>query len=148
MEKYTLSIVTKTLTISKAFEKAAANPTSEEFNLYMKLIQEIPELKVCRQTHKTPSKYRNQTGEEFNCNQFKNLTYEKMEKFVSALPDGDVYMIQFVQIKAAAALQPSPYALVRKWFIAQFPEFRTAPWVYFENQVDVIKATDIIKAAA
>ena len=147
MEKYKLSIVSKTLNISKAFEKAAADPTSEEYALYMKLTQEIPDLKVCRQTHKTPSRYRNGAGEVFTCNQFKNLTYEKMEKFMAALPNGSIYLSQYECVRAAATALTAPYALVCRWFIKQFPEFRTAPWIYFEKKAEVIKAADMIKPA-
>ena len=148
MEKYTLSIVTKTLTISKAFEKAAENHASEEFNLYRKLIQEIPDLKVCRQTHRTPSKYCNKAGEVFTCNQFKNLTYERMEQFICALPNKAEYMTQYEKIKAAAAVQTSPYTMVRTWFLLQFPQFRSSPWTYFEKPIEVVQATEIIKVAA
>ena len=149
MEQYKLSIITKTLTISKAFEKATSDPTSEEYALYMTLIKDIPDLKVCRQTHKTPSKYRNKQGEEFSCNQFKNLTIDRMDRFIDSLPNKHLYKRQYDQIKIAARLQASPYALIRTWFVAQFPKFRTEPWIYYEKPVEVVKAADhLIKAAS
>jgi hypothetical protein len=148
MEQYKLSIISKTLTISKAFEKATSDPTSEEYALYMQLIKDIPDLKVCRKTHKTPSKYCNKNGEEFRCNQFKNLTIDRMDRFIDSLPNKHLYKRQYDQIKSAACLQPSPYALIRTWFVAQFPKFRTEPWIYYEKPVDVVKAADMIKAAS
>ena len=148
MEKYKLCIVSKTLTITKAFENAATDPASEEYALYMKLTQEIPDLKVCRQTHKTPRRYHNEVGEEFTCNQFKNLTYKNMERFMMALPNGAIYMSQYTTVRAAATVLTAPYVLVRSWFLKQFPEYRTAPWIYFEKKAEVIKATDIIKPAS
>ena len=48
MEKYKLDVVNKTLTISKAFADALANPTENcpEYDLYTRLMQEIPGLTV------------------------------------------------------------------------------------------------------
>lgn len=148
MEKYTLSIVAKTLTISKAFEKAASDPTSEEFTLYQALTQQIPDLKVSRITHRKPAKYVNSEGEEFACCQFKNLTYERMEKFMSALPKSEEYTKEYEFLKAAAATHPSPYAVVRRWFVAQFPEFRSAPWSYFEKPVEILRAQPFLEDRA
>ena len=140
MEKYTLSIVNKTLTISKAFEKAASNPESKEFKLYQKLTRQIPDLKVSRVTHRKPTSYVNKDGEEFSCCQFKNLTYERMEKFMSALPKSEEYTKEYEFLKAVAAVHPSPYAVVRRWSAKQFPEFRSAPWTYFEKPVEILRA--------
>lgn len=148
MEKYTLSIVNKTLIISKAFEKAASDPNSKEFKLYQELTQNIPDLKVSRITHRKPTKYVNSEGEEFACCQFKNLTYERMEKFMSALPKSEEYTKEYEFLKAAAATHPSPYAVVRRWFVAQFPEFRSAPWEYFEKTVEPIRAHAFLKECA
>lgn len=146
MEGYKLSIIEKTLTITKAFEDEVSKGNGAEYDLYMKLIREIPDLKVVRKTHKTPSKYRSKSGEKFRCNQFKNLKYQNMEKFINGLPDSSEYMKQYRTIKnCAAPPQNSPYALVRKWFIMQFPEFRTQPWVYLFEKVDVVKAEPFLK---
>ena len=145
MEKYTLSIVNKTLVISKAFERAASNPNSEEFALYQALTQQIPDLKISRITHKKPTKYVNKDGEEFGCCQFKNLTYERMEKFMSALPKSEDFTKEYEFLKAAAATHPSPYAVVRRWFVAQFPEFRSAPWEYFEKPVALLPAKNFLQ---
>ena len=35
----------------------------------------------------------------------------------------------------------SRYTAVRKWFVAQFPEFRKNPLFYLYNKPEVIKAT-------
>lgn len=148
MEKYTLSIVNKTLIISKAFEKAASDPNSKEFKLYQELTQNIPDLKVSRIAHRKPTKYVNSEGEEFACCQFKNLTYERMEKFMSALPKSEEYTKEYEFLKSAAATHPSPYAVVRRWFVAQFPEFRSAPWSYFEKPVEILRAQPFLEDRA
>ena len=146
MESYKINLISKTLTITKAFEDAASNVNSEEYKLYQKLIHEIPELKIVRKTHRTPSKYKTKNGEEFRCNQFKNLTYDNMEKFIDALPNNREYKAQFIFAKtAAAAVQTNGYAVVRRWFAEQFPEFRKQPMSYLYNQPKLIYFKDILE---
>lgn len=148
MEKYSLSIVTKTLAVSKAFEKAASDPKTEEFALYQELTARIPGLKVSRITHKKPVSYVNKDGEEFTCCQFKNLTYERMRTFISALPQKEQYEKEYELLLNAAATHPSPYAVVRRWFAKQFPEFRSAPWTYFEKPAELLPAKAFLKDCA
>ena len=85
MKGYTLSLSAKTLTITKSFEDAVSKGEGEAYDLYTKFMREIPGLTVVRKTHKTPTKYTNNQGEKFNCNQFKNLTYDNMEGFINGI---------------------------------------------------------------
>ena len=88
MKGYTLSLATKTLTITKAFEDAVSKGEGEAYDLYTKFMREIPGLTVVRKTHKTPTKYTSKsTGETFNCNQFKNLKYENMREFIGRVSE-------------------------------------------------------------
>lgn len=148
MEKYKLDVVNKTLAISKAFADAIANPTNEceEYKLYTRLMREIPGLTVVRKSHRTPTSYTSSSGEKFSCNQFKNLKYENMERFMAALPDNEAYFAQYSFLRySAACVQTNRYALVRNWFIAQFPEFRKNPLFYLYNKPEIVRAADIIE---
>ena len=146
MNYYKLSLVNKTLTVSKAFEEAVATGEGEEYELYTKWKREIPDLKVIRKTHKTPNKYKTKSGEVFRCNQFKNLKYENMEGFMSVLPRAEEYLAQYNFLKyCAGSVQTNAYTLVRRWFVAQFPEFRKNPIFYLNNDVPVISAMTIIQ---
>jgi len=141
MEKYKIDFVKNTFTLTKAFEDKMQNFDSEEYKFYKKIINEIPGIVVLRRTHKTPTTYTNKDKETFRCNQFKNLTFERMEKFMSALTRSDEYMAEYVFIKDyAGIIQTNEYALVRKWFVAQFPEFRKNPLIYFYNEPEVLNA--------
>ena len=74
---YQIDFTTKTLTITKEFSDNAQAPASKEFGILMNLQNAIPGLTVIRKTHATPRKYVSKsTGETFNCNQFKNLTFD------------------------------------------------------------------------
>ena len=143
MERYSFNPVARTLTITAAFAKAMQNFESDEYTLYMKLMADIPNLEVIRKSHASPKKYVNKQGEQFKCNQFKNLKYENMERFMMGLPNGEVYKAEYLFLrKHAAEVQTNGYALIRRWFVAQFPDFRKNPMAYITNQPEVIHATE------
>ena len=146
MEKYKLNVVNKTLTITKDFAKAMATGEGDEYNLYTRLMQEIPGLTVVRKSHRTPTSYTSSSGEKFSCNQFKNLKYENMERFMAALPDNEVYFAEYSFLRySASAIQTNRYALVRDWFITQFPEFRKNPLFYLHNKPEIVKAATVLE---
>ena len=148
MKGYTLSLSAKTLTITKAFEDAVSKGEGEAYDLYTKFMREIPGLTVVRKTHATPRKYTNKQGEKFNCNQFKNLTYDNMEGFINGLPNNEEYLKAYNFIKNCGSLpQTSRYTAVRKWFVAQFPEFRKNPLFYLYNEVKVVNIVPFIQEA-
>ena len=149
MKGYTLSLSAKTLTITKAFEDAVSKGEGEAYDLYTKFMREIPGLTVIRKTHATPSKYVSKsTGEKFNCNQFKNLTYDNMEGFINGLPNSEDYLKAYNFIKNCGSLPlTSRYTAVRKWFVAQFPEFRKNPLFYLYNEVKVVNIAPFIQEA-
>ena len=136
---YKIDFVEKTLTITKEFDDKAQDPASKEFGILMNLQNSIPGLTVIRKTHATPRKYINKQGEKFNCNQFKNLTYKNMEGFIKGLSNSKEHMEAFNFLKNYGSLPlTSRYPVVRKWFVAQFPEFRKNPLFYLYNEVEVI----------
>ena len=149
MKGYTLSLTAKTLTVTKAFEDAVSKGEGEAYDLYTKFMREIPGLTVIRKTHATPSKYVSKsTGEKFNCNQFKNLKYENMEGFINGLPNSEDYLKPYNFLKNCGSLpQTSRYTAVRKWFVAQFPEFRKNPLFYLYNEVKVVDIVPYIQEA-
>lgn len=149
MKGYSLNLTAKTLTITKAFEDAIAKGEGGAYELYTKFMRDIPGLTVIRKTHATPRKYVSKsTGETFNCNQFKNLKYENMEGFINGLSNSEDYMKPYLFLKNCGSLPlTSRYTAVRRWFVAQFPEFRKNPLFYLYNEVKVIEATPFFQQA-
>lgn len=146
MESFKLDVVRKTLTITEKYSKKLQDMESAEFKHYTALMTAIPGLTVVHKTHKTPSKYITKSGEQCNCNQFKNLTYANMEQFIDSLPDAKHYRDEYDFIKNhASSIQTNKYALVRRWFMAQFPHFRKNPLFYIYNTPALIHAADIMK---
>lgn len=145
MEKFNFDVVSQTLTISAKFAKAMNNPESGEYNLAAKLKTDFPGLTVSKRTHRTATHYTTKSGEKFNCNQFKNLTYERMERFISALPNSQEYQKEFEFMRDYASLvQHNGYSLVREWFVKQFPDFRKNPLFYLSNAPTVLPGTAVI----
>lgn len=147
MKGYTLSLSAKTLTITKAFEDAVSKGEGEAYDLYTKFMRDIPNLTVIRKTHDTPKKYTSKsTGEKFNCNQFKNLTFDNMEAFIDGLPNNEKIKEAYNFLRYCGKLpQTSRYTVVRKWFVAQFPEFRKNPLFYLYNEVKVVDIAPFIE---
>lgn len=147
MKAYTLSLSAKTLTITKAFEDAVASGEGAYYELYMRLMKDIPGLTVIRKTHATPHKYISKsTGEISRCNPFKNLNYENMETFMLGLPNGEEYMNEYLFLRNhAAKIQTNGYPVVRRWFTAQFPDYRKNPLVYLHTQPAVISASEVME---
>ena len=144
MNTYKVDFVANTITITAAFAKAMNDPTSAEYKIIAQIRKDFPEMEIIRKTHKTPSKYQTKTGEKFNCNQFKNLTYKNMETFIMGLPSAEAYMEEYLFLKNyAAEVQTNGYTIIRRWFMAQFPDFRKNPIVYLINQPDVVSAAEV-----
>ena len=89
MDKYLYKVdfVAKTITITAECAEKMNDPNTTEYKAIRQLCADFPAVKIVKRTHRTPRKYVSKsTGEKFNCNQFKNLTYENMEAFISGLP--------------------------------------------------------------
>ena len=73
------------------------NPKPTDFDQYwdsalLEMNRVTPNLTITKKTHKSATNYTTKSGEKFNCNQFKNLTYDRMEKFIKALPKSEGYL--------------------------------------------------------
>lgn len=142
MENYKIDFTTKTLTITKAFADKSEDPANEEYELLIKFLNDFPDLKVVRRTHKTPKKYTSKSGEKTNCNPYKKLTYKNMEIFMNALPDNEsknkvIEAYEFLRFKTGS-IQTSTYKSVSDWFLTQFSEYRKNPLFYLTNEIKVI----------
>ena len=149
MESYKINFAAQTITITKAFEKKCSDPETAEYMLLRTLQTDFPAFTVKRKTHKTPSSYTSSNGETSIRNPFKNLTFEHMEKFMSAIPDNRAFFDEYHFLKdAAAALQLNPYALVRKWFCEQFPQYKSNPLLYLNAPLQLVKGAEVLQKAA
>jgi len=146
MERYKFDAASKTLIITAGYAKKMQDMESDEFKHYNAMMQAIPGLTIVNRSHRSPSKCTStSTGETFKCNQFKNLSYKNMERFMSALPNCEVYFAEYDFLRDyAARIQTNGYALVRRWFVAQFPHFRKNPLFYVYNTPPLVSAAEVI----
>ncbi len=149
MKNYVFSVVSQTLTMSAAFEKAMIESReSEEYKFYMRLREDFPNLRVVRKTHATPTRYRNSDGTTTARNKHNNLTYERMERFMNALPDGAEYLTAYWELREKANdMCASPYAAVSAWFMKQLPQFRSNPLFYLDNNPKIIPISTVLEMA-
>ena len=143
---YKIDFASQTITITAAFEQAMSNPKSDAYTTIRKLCADFPNMRIVRRTHRTPARYTSKQGDVSACNPYKNLTYEKMERFMDALPNGAEYRKQYDFLKSpAAAIQTNGYSTVREWFIAQFPLYRKNPLFYLTETPKIISGIDFTK---
>lgn len=136
---YRIDFTRMTLIMTAEFADNAYIKNTEEYKILTRLKKDFPDLKIERKTHRTPSKYRTKQGEEYSHNQFKDLTYKRMEKFLSRIPNGKAYQKEYECVKDfATELNGNGYPLVRKWFVEQFPHFRKNPMFYLNNSPELI----------
>ena len=149
MEKFKFDVVSQTLTVTANFAEKMNDPESGEYKLVVQFQSDFPNLKIAKRTHKSATSYTTKSGEKFNCNQFKNLTYDRMEKFIKALPKSESYLREYEFVKDfASAIQTNGYTVVRKWFVAQFPEFRKNPLFYLHNSPKLVSGAAFLEEAA
>ena len=143
---YIVDFVRKTITITAEFEKAMRSPDDDAYKTIQQLCADFPGMRIVRRTHRTPSRYVSKQGVVSKCNPYKNLTYEKMEQFISALPNSTAYLKQYNFLKTyASGVQTNGYSLVRSWFIAQFPLYRKDPLFYLTGEHTVLSAKDFLE---
>lgn len=114
---YKVDFVNNTLTMTKAFEEAASNPTSQEYKLLQQIRADFPGLTIIRKTRRAPKKAR----------PTKNLTYANMEKYMSVFQNADELLAQFEVVKKCSLGQSNHYQFVLDWFKAQFPKYKELP---------------------
>lgn len=96
-QAYKVDFTTRTITITAEFEKAMSNPEAAEYKIIRQLCADFPGMRIVKRTHRTPTHYTSKNGEKSACNPYKNLTYEKMERFMDALPNGTEYRKQYAR---------------------------------------------------
>ena len=114
---YKIDFVNNTLTMTKAFEDAASNPTSQEYKLLQQIRADFPGLTIIRKTRRPTKKAR----------PTKNLTYANMEKYMSVFQNADELLAQFEVVKKCSLGQSNHYKFVLDWFKNQFPKYKELP---------------------
>ena len=105
-----VNVVTKEIIITRAFEKAASQIGSKEYEEMVKTLQDFPEFVV---KYKEIKKKANKTS-------YKGLTINEMKRFVSTRSITEQEM--FDKVLELANGQRGKYAVVKKWFLDNYKE--------------------------
>ena len=116
IRKPVVNHINHTISVSDSFLRAAADPTTNEFELFMRLTAACPNYKVVTIKRRKAKKKAQP-----------KLTYAKMGKYIACLRDADELMEVFEKVKAFAKSQPNPYLMVSRWFFESFPDYGCQP---------------------
>ena len=117
VRKPVVNHIARTISVTNAFMCAAADPSSAEFEMYMKLTASCPDYKVVvAKKHKAKKD-----------DKAKKITYAKMGKYIACLRNADELLDLFEKVKAFAKSQPNPYLTVSRWFNESFPDYGCQP---------------------
>ena len=114
---YKLDLAANTITLTKAFEEAAANMESAEYKMLLKLREDIPNIQIIRKTRRAPK----------TANPNRNLTYANMERYMSVFKNAAELREHFEIVKTMSKGQPNAYNYVKGWFVKQFPDYKALP---------------------
>ena len=109
MKNYKMDFETKTLIVTREFAKGLEKMASKECKIYMHFKGLVPDLKIAYRTHITNKPNHN-----------KGLTYKKMERFIKTYSNSDELLDEFNKVVEYAGFMNNSYAIVNKWFIADF----------------------------
>ena len=111
MKNYSVDFASNTISITQTFAKEASQIGTEAF----KTMMELRQLGMTIIT-KEPVQKKNT-----------NLTYKKMEKYISLLEDAEKYQAEFKAVCAESLAMKAPYAYVSNWFKKTFPNYGKLP---------------------
>ena len=117
MKEYKMNFATKTLTVTKAFAEEALIAGSEASKIIANCYALCPNLRIAYRTHK-PSK---------TSNPAKGMTYDRMERYISAFADGAEALAEFGIVKEISLSQSNSYKYVYDWFVNRFPNYQELP---------------------
>ena len=119
-KNYKIDFTTMTLIMTKEFEDNLYNPKSEEYKIYQRLQKDFPSLSVRNRTHRSPKKARADKG----------LTYKNMMDYIKTFDNAEELLKLFDKVREKSKVQTSKYDYVKKWFMAQFPNYGEIPTLY------------------
>ena len=120
MKNYEINFATNTITITQKFAKEASQIGTEAF----KTMMELRQLGMTIITKAPVQKKKNS-----------NLTYAKMELYISLLEDAEKYQAEFKAVCAESLAMKVPYVYVSKWFKKTFPNYGKLPEFDENNMV-------------
>ena len=105
----TIDHVTRTLSVSKAYNKKASVFGSLEYHELRRAIDENPGYHIVIKTVKKKS--------------YHGLSFSRMEEYIKTKPDSKNRLIEFETVKKIAEAKGGMYPLTKQWFFKTYPEY-------------------------
>ena len=110
-------VAKKTIEMTKAFAKAAADPRSDEYALLQQVRRDYPRFKVTQRTINHKKSQEHYAGLTYDYMETYIMSHGTMEERVKNLKDfNELRMIAMCHSKARA------FPFIRSWFLDLFPE--------------------------
>lgn len=136
-KNYRIDFARMALIMTADFAEKAYNPETPEYEILKRLKKDFPDLKIERKTHSKPTSYTtSKSGEKFYHNPYKGITYDNMKRFIATVDDKNgSYKKEYDRVYdyAQGMGKKRAHAIVAGWFVEQFPEYRTDPFFYYNN---------------
>ena len=97
-----------TIEVSKAFYEKASKYGTDEFNTLLDVMKELPGFKVV-----------------IDKKTYNGLTIEKMEEYIVLVEKDNARLDEFHAIEDIAKARGAKYPILKKWFLATYPEYKT-----------------------
>ena len=122
--KFNFDVFTKTLTISKTFERNAAIYQSTEQKMMKKYMEAYGDALTIR--YYKPR------------NIHQGLTFEQMENYIGYTREAEENLKRFQDVKELSKSQKSPYKYIKDWFLQEYSNYSATP--EFDNKTEPEKA--------
>lgn len=111
---FSYNFVAKTIIGSKRSISRANKGLSPEYAELTQMLAEHPDFRVAEKI----------INQNENKKTYSKLTFERMETYISLLPNAKEKLIEFEAVKKIAEARGAKYPLTKKWFLTQFPEYK------------------------
>ena len=125
VKAYSVNHVTRSIILTRNFAKAASDPTTDQYRIFLQLRKDNPGYEIIQRTITKKEGKR------------KPPSYAQMIKSISCVENSDFYMARFEAMREEAASKNGSYTRVLKWFRQTFPNFYVMPEYNADNEIIV-----------
>lgn len=128
MKNINVDIITKTITISKAFYKKASDPRTAEYRELRTAVIENADFRIVFKTSDKKT--------------YKGLNIAKMKAYIETQPNSEENLKSLDRAIEVAETKGSKYPLIKKWFLEKFPNYKLSEVTSEEMKKDSENETE------
>lgn len=122
---FNYNFVEKTIIGTKAAINRANRGLNPEYNELTAMLTTHPDFKVVEKN------IQKKEGKKT----YSNLTFKRMEEYISLQNNSKEKLIEFEAVKAVAEAKGAKYPLTKKWFLATYKEYKESDISESENKI-------------